>query len=539
MNVGQTRRYWHRFLKGSISLSVLGVVITAGLGFWNVVRNPVHEQAHVEYFTVSHSDIPIVITERGSLEAQTETEIRCEVSDHESPRLPIVFIVPDGSAVKEGDLLVELDSSALREHLHEHHLDLTRAVSRRIQQTAAYNNQVLENETNLAEAQLNLELAKMRLNMYDDGEAGTYKMAQDEVFREILEMRAALELARIQEDGTDMLFSLGYQGKGQLDQARFRTMRAEDGLATAVSKQRKLEKYERAMQLMVLRGERESAERALQQVRNDNNANLIEAEASKHHAERSEERYTEIVARLESQIEHCEIYAPHEGMVVYARDSRRGRTEIREGASVYPRQKLLSLPDPSRMQVKTEIHEAVLNQVRPGVVADIRIDAFPDRVYTGTVQQVAVIPSSQRSGWISTGVKTYEAVIHIDGTVSRLNPGMTAIVEIKADPLQDVLAVPVQAVVQKDRENWCFLDAPNGYEKRPVQLGRSNGRLVHIKGGLAEGDRVVSNPASLEADSDGPRTISPDLGAPEMPSIAPSTDRSPSDQVARSDADSP
>ncbi len=69
------------------------------------------------------------------------------------------------------------------------------------------------------------------------------------------------------------------------------------------------------------------------------------------------------------QLANCLIYAPHDGMVVYARD-RRGSVEIFEGAIVRERQEILNLPDLSRMEVKTQVHEAVLDQVQARVADD-------------------------------------------------------------------------------------------------------------------------------------------------------------------------
>jgi HlyD family secretion protein len=88
---------------------------------------------------------------------------------------------------------------------------------------------------------------------------------------------------------------------------------------------------------------------------------------------------------------------------------------------------------------------------------------------------------------------------------------MTAVVEIHVDRLEDVLCVPVQAVVQVEHETWCFVDSSNGVVRRPVTLGRSNDKFVQISEGLEEGERVVLNPMALdEGDETKERTISPE-----------------------------
>ena len=83
------------------------------------------------------------------------------------------------------------------------------------------------------------------------------------------------------------------------------------------------------------------------------------------------------------------------------------------GATVRERQVLLTLPDLSLMQVKTQVHEAVLDQVRPGMPATVKVDAFPDITFDAIVSDVAVVPSSSGGWFSSSSVKTYETVVKI------------------------------------------------------------------------------------------------------------------------------
>lgn len=535
VNSGSAGRLWLKLRVPAIVIVLMGAVITLGVGAWTVLDDwgkPVDEFV---YYTVTRTDLPIVVTERGNLEAQIETEIRCKVENLTRDSsgnygTQIIFIVPNGSAVKEGDLLVELDSSAIRERLDEQVLRHQKAQSALVQAIATYENQKLQNETALAEAELDVKLAKLDLEMYLDEEKGTYKLLVDDVKRDIdeannliLEKQADLELKKIEYEGIRQLFDLGYRNQSDLDQARFSMMRAEDALASAVNslesnmaRQKKLIDYERQMEELRLRGRLETAQRNLDQVKNDNAAHLAKTEAAKIEAEAVEAKERERLEFYKIQMENCKIYAPHDGMVVYAREGRSNSTEIAEGVTVRQRQEILSLPNLNRMQVKTSIHEAVLDQVKPGLPATVKIDAFPDEIYYGVVYDVGVVPAY--SGFWSSGIKTYDTIVRIDGEVTNLKPGMTAVVEIHVDRLKDVLTVPVQAVVQRNAENWCYVDRGNGPEKQVIQLGRSNDKFVEVKDGLSEGDRVVLNPmAILDQQNDGGGTISPEQGESEMP----------------------
>ena len=187
-------------------------------------------------------------------------------------------------------------------------------------------------------------------------------------------------------------------------------------------------------------------------------------------------------------------------MVAFASSGRYQRAPIAEGTAVRGRQKILTLPNLTHMQVKTAIHESVLDQIKPGLPVTVCVDAFPDRRFTGSVASVAVLPD--QSGWMSSDTKVYETIVTIDEEVEQLKPGMTAVVEIHVVRLEDVLVVPVQAIVQIQSESWCYVDIDGQVEKRILTLGRTNDKFVVLREGINEGDRVVLNPSAIVEQSE-------------------------------------
>jgi multidrug efflux pump subunit AcrA (membrane-fusion protein) len=79
---------------------------------------------------------------------------------------------------------------------------------------------------------------------------------------------------------------------------------------------------------------------------------------------------------------------------------------------------------------------------------------------------------------------------------------MTAVVDIQVDRLEDVLSIPVQAVVQVERDNWCYVQGEGGIERRNIRLGRSNDKFVEVRGGLEPGVEVVLNPMAIVAEAE-------------------------------------
>jgi RND family efflux transporter MFP subunit len=254
------------------------------------------------------------------------------------------------------------------------------------------------------------------------------------------------------------------------------------------------------MKALALQGKLETARRQEAQVARNSEALLAQAKAVLDAANEELKKEEETLAHCREQPDKCKINAPEEGLVAYAlSDNRYYRDEIRVGAPARPRQHLLSLPNLKQMQVKTAVHESVLDQIKPGLSATIRVDAFPDRVYHGTIQSVAVMPDP--GGYLSSDTKVYETIVIINDEVSQIKPGMTAVVEIHVEELRDVLSVPVQAVVQADGQTWCYIDQLGTPQRRDVKLGRTNDKFVQILEGLEADDRVVLNPMAIIEDS--------------------------------------
>jgi len=524
--------------KPALAVGIVAAILLLGAAASNMMGGIAANQQAFVLYTVTEADLPIVVTERGNLESQLETAIRCDVEsssfDRNTQGTQIIFIVPNGSAVNEGDLLVELDSAAIRNQLDSQQLAYDRAISQLIQAKAKYQNQLTQNETAEAEAALKVKLAELDLEMYKDDESGTFKLAMEDIERQIeeakntiLESQAALELQKTEKAGIEALFKLGYRGRSDLDQSRYSYLQAEDKLARSVNllinyqgNRKRLETYEQQMQLLSLNGVLATVQRNLEQVKIDNESKKEQANAAKIEAEKAEAKEKERLDKLTEQLELCKIYAPHSGMAVYARENSRysSDAEIAEGVTVRQRQKILSLPDLSRMRVKTQVHEAVLDQVRVGLPVTVKIDAFPNRIYQGVVEQVAVVPSSS----YYTTVKTYDCSIRIEELVEQLKPGMTAVVDIHVERLKNILAVPVQAIVQMDGSTWCYVQTEHGIERRDVELGRTNDKFVHVTKGLKSGEQIILNPMSIIKESESEKKeIAPDAGMGETPDIPP------------------
>ena len=460
-------------------LLTVAVIVTVGAGLaLRRVSDTIKTDGALVIYEVQPTDLEITVTERGNLESQFDVQVKCEVDDVSEDGIngtPIVWIVENGSSVKKGDMLVELDASSIRDRLDEQVLDAQSAKANYIQAKVQHENQETQNATDLAEAKLAVQLAELAVKQFEDEEGGTFQIELQDIELLVQEAEAGQLIEKTNLEGVEQLYKLGYRSSGELAQARLSALRAERELATTLSKRRELVEYKYKKQKMELEGALASAQRAFEQVDRNNEAILAQTKAKMDAAEEALKKEEELLARYRDQVEKCMIYAPQDGMVAYATGNRWNREEIRAGAPVRPRQTILSLPNLQHMQVKTAVHESVLDRIKKGLKTSIRVDAFPDRQYDGTVQSVAVLPD--QGGWMSSDTKVYSTIVTIDQEVRQLKPGMTAVVQIHVDRLRNVLAVPVQAIVQVGDETWCYVEQSGRPRSTPRAIG-SNKRSV-------------------------------------------------------------
>ena len=439
------------------------LVVLAGIGGWAwVFADPIRAlfsagpQQNVLSQPVKRGDLVITVLEDGNVESASNVDIKCEVAGGSV----ILSIVPDGTHVKKGQQVVELDSSTISENVSAQKIVLEKAIAARIQ---------VEKE---------FSAAKIAVEEYLEGTFVKEKQGFE------AQIKIAMENLRSSENTlqhTERMGRKGYVTPLQLEAQRFAVERAKLDLNTAQTALNVLEKFTKAKMLEDLQSKRDSAEARW---RSEKAACDLEEQRLK---------------RFQTQLEKCIILAPQDGMVIYANEMG-GRSsqsvKVEEGAAVRERQSIIRLPDLSQMQVKCLVHESKVEQLMPGQRAHVKL---LDRVFQGVVRFVGNQP--EPGSFFSSNVKEYAAYVRLEGEVQDIRPGMTAEVEILIAEKRDVLTVPVQAVVEQDRKTHSWIRTAHGIERRTVVVGASNSERIEIKDGIAAGEEVVLNPRAVIAEA--------------------------------------
>lgn len=411
----------------------------------------------------------------------------------------IISILPEGTFVKKGVLVIELDSSQLEEQEKQQRILVTQAEAdlRKAEENVEIQKQ--QNESDLAAAKLAQDLAQLDLEKFS-APSGEFDQQRNEIKGEIAVAEEELSRAIEAYEFSKRLAKKGYKTQNDLEADRIAVTRARIKRDVAVDKLKVLEEFTYKRTIKELEEKAAESARLYERVLRQGRAALAQLEAELQARRLTFEVEEARMQRLQAQIAACKIYASQEGRVVYANQQsqrRRDDVGIVEGAQVHERQPIVNLPDLTSMKVDVRIHESKISRIREGLSANVRVTAFNDELYRGVVETVSAVPVS--GNWRRGNQKEYETVIRIIEPdlerMTRLKPGLTASVEVLVQRRENVLQVPIQAVVTVGTKSFAFvLDRNGGPVRRTLVIGDTNETAVEVLDGIDEGERVILNP---------------------------------------------
>ena len=484
-------------------LALIGVILllVVALVVWTGGGESAEDVDSGLTYTASYEPFTITINESGSIESQNRVVIKSQVPGSQT----IIFLIEEGTMVEEGDLLVELDSSSLEDKLVEEEIELENAQAELI--SSRENLEVVKNQAaaDVAQAELDFRFAKQDLKKYKEGE---YEMSLKQAISKITLAQAELQQAEDRLTGSQELYDNRYISATELESDQLAKQRAQMDLELAEQEKRLLETFTYDRQIAQLESDVEQARLALDRAERKARANRAEADA-RLSARRAEVQREQVSTKeLRTRIENCRITAPTDGMVVYAPQGNRWNDNVlEEGLSVRERQELIYLPTAREMIAQIKVHESMLNKLKVGLPATITVDALPGQVFSGSVDEIAVMPED--GGWMNPNLKQYETQITINEVSPGLRSGMTCKAEVLIAHFDKALTVPVQSVLRVDGQPTVFIRGDDGEPiARAVRVGMDNNRKIQILEGLDAGEEVLLAPPLALAERGSPRAAS-------------------------------
>lgn len=472
-------------------------VVLGGLG-WAAARkggwldkSPV---AVVRGKKVERGTLEISVVQRGNLAARDPVSIVSEIEGNAT----IIFLIKEGTFVKKGDLVAELDSSTLLEKKLGQEISFQSADAAWKKAKAQYEIQESQNKSDIEAAERKLDFARIDLAKYENGDS-TQLLEKAE--NQILLAQGEQEQASGTYKWSQELNKKGFVTTSELERDKLASMRAEVSRKQADRAKWLLQTYEAPRSKKEFEANVRETERGLERARLKAQAQIADVDANLKSTEAKLKLEREKLQKYEDQLGKTKIYAPAPGMVVYARQEGGGRmggdSPMQEGTQVRERQELLQIPREGGMIVEASIHESVLKQVTVGAPCSIKVDAQPGKQFSGKVSFVALL-ADKGSWWANPNLRVYKTEIQLEGATSvsddsfkELRPGMSCSVEIFAGRVDDSIIVPLQSIFVDKGETIAFVATEDRFERRVVKVGRSNEKLVEVASGLKEGEEVL------------------------------------------------
>ena len=270
------------------------------------------------------------------------------------------------------------------------------------------------------------------------------------------------------------------------------------------------------------------AELRLEQAESQLESQLVIDKAQTRQLELDISRKGRELKKARSDLSNLKVKAEKPGLVVYAKKwSPSGPTKIRVGDEIWGGQELITLPDLTRMQVKTYVNEVDVDKLEKGQLATIKLDALMELAFHGKITTIANL-GREKEG--EKNVKVFDVMIEIGEEDSRLKPGMSATSEVvietvppRAAPQPDTvvqetteeipnpppepLYIPLDAVFEKSGETIVYRLQDGLPVEQIVVLGKRNDNYVIVQEGLGPDDRVTLRDPTIILDKLG--------GAPE------------------------
>jgi multidrug efflux pump subunit AcrA (membrane-fusion protein) len=156
-------------------------------------------------------------------------------------------------------------------------------------------------------------------------------------------------------------------------------------------------------------------------------------------------------------------------------------TEV--GATVSPAAPLFQVVDVESVEVAVNVPEKRLGRIREGLPAEISVLSYPGRTFYGTVSRLspALDPVS----------RTLEVRLRIENSAHALKPGMFAEVRLLLRQEQQIVRIPLAALVDRAEGQVAFVVRDNRAQEVAVRTAFIQEDTAAVESGIAAGDRVV------------------------------------------------
>jgi HlyD family secretion protein len=478
-----------------IVIAIIILAIAAGVAIGVMIKKKSQEnnlQNQASLFTVEKGHLLISITERGTIKPREQVILKSELEG----RSTILKLVPEGTQVKKGELLVELDATSLQDKLIKQTITVDKADATKVKAQKDLEVGINLRKSDLLKANDTLKFALEDETQYTDPN-GVYQNLLKQAETKILINKEERERAEEKYLSSKKLAEKKYISNIELKSDKLAWDKADLETELAKSDRDLLKDYTYHRQIAQLKSDITQAEMALERVELKSDADIVQFKAQLEAAKKIRLHENNLLEKIKQQISKAKIFAPSDGIVVHATSTKaswhRSNEPLDVGQEVHEHEELIHLPTAESVKSEISIHESNLNKVDVGMPAIITVDALGGKTFKGEITNIAVLPNAQLV-FINPDLKMYITDVNIEGDTKGLRTGTSCKTQIIIAEYDDVTYVPVQCVVKIGDQHTVYVMENGKPKPTPVQIGLDNNIMIHIVSGLRPGQQVLMTP---------------------------------------------
>lgn len=276
---------------------------------------------------------------------------------------------------------------------------------------------------------------------------------------------STIQLTKLREELEEFTYDLEYK-KLELEQAKFESPA-----------------YQRKKQV-----EFNKTLRMMDKKRRDYEIKRLDLKMKTKRIEDKHDYYAKRDELLKKAMMACRVKAPKNGMVMYAKLWGGRKLRVGDEVSMW-NPAIATLPDMSVLVSETYVQEIDITKIGVGDSVQIKIDALPNKKYSGIISKIANI-GQELTGF---DTKVFRVLIDLNENGKELKPAMTTDNRVILQNLDEVIKIPRQCIFGTNGGAYVFLKKNGKTWKKKVETGLENETDVIIKTGLDINDKIFTS----------------------------------------------
>ena len=238
----------------------------------------------------------------------------------------------------------------------------------------------------------------------------------------------------------------------------------------------------------------EEAQARLQQLKTTYDLKRRAAEADLRILQIRRDKAENAMRQAESNADRMSIRSPLAGMAVL-RSIWKSNTmaEVQEGEEVRSGMPIVDIVNPSSMRVRAKVNQADITGMKVGLPVKIGLDAYAELSFSGRVMQISPIASTST---MSPKVRTFVAIVEVQGSHPQLMPDLTASLDVELMREPGVLVIPRDSLRYDGERTIVSVRRGSGFQEQEVGVGALSAHEAVLRSGVEDGAVLARHVAS-------------------------------------------